>query len=146
MYRLTVKANKTLANVLKDIKLLRTEVNQRLDEHEKQAAVEVNVFQDEKLKILKYVETACNDRTIDLWTSCNSMKRLNSSKQSEKLFMEVKSAERMIEDREKRLAELAKYKLDCFSFTPNETISKLLTSEKSLGILVQKTMHDESST
>ncbi|XP_060556934.1 uncharacterized protein LOC132717477 [Ruditapes philippinarum] len=146
MYRLTVKANKTLANVLEDIKLFRKEINQKLDELEKQAAVEVNVFQDENLKILKEVETACNDRTRDLWTSCNSMKRLNSSKQAEKLFMEVKSAEKMIEDCEKRLVELAKFKVNGYSFTPNETISKLLTSEKSLGILVQKTMHDESTT
>jgi hypothetical protein len=55
------------------------------------------------------------------------MKRLNCSKQAEKLFIEVKSAERMIEDCENRLAELAKFKVNGYTFTPNETISKLLT-------------------
>ncbi|XP_060556948.1 transcription intermediary factor 1-alpha-like [Ruditapes philippinarum] len=128
IYRLTIKANKTLANVLEDIKLFRKEINQKLDELEKQAAVEVNVFQDENVDILKNVETACNDRTIDLLKSCNSMKRLNSSKQAEKLFIEVKSADIMIEDCEKKLAELAKLKVNCYSFTSNKTISKLLTS------------------
>ncbi|XP_045196067.2 uncharacterized protein LOC123551297 [Mercenaria mercenaria] len=142
--KITAKSNSSLADVLADIKKFRTEINQRLDELERQAEDAAKTIQKENNKNLKTVQTACDDVTKSLKTTSDSIKHLNTSKQADKLFMELKLAEQMIKDYEKRVHDLEAYDVKEYNFKENKAISTLLEKESSLGTLAEKSLKQPS--
>ncbi|XP_053408503.1 uncharacterized protein LOC123559632 [Mercenaria mercenaria] len=142
--KITAKSNSSLTDVLADIKKFRTEINQRLDKLEKQAEDAAKAIQQENNKNLMTVETTCNDVTKSMKTSSDSIKHLNTSKQTDNLFMELKFAEEMIKDYEKSVNQLASFDVKEYNFIPNKAISNLLDKERSLGTLTEKSLKQRS--
>ncbi|XP_045198981.2 uncharacterized protein LOC123553305 [Mercenaria mercenaria] len=142
--KITAKSNSSLTDVLADIKKFRTEINQRLDELERQAEDAAKTIQKENNKNLETVETICNDVTQSLKTSSDTIKHLNTSKQADKLFMELKLDEQMIKDYEKRVLHLAAYDVKEYNFKENKAISTLLDKESSLGTFAEKSLKQQS--
>ncbi|XP_045196068.2 uncharacterized protein LOC123551298 [Mercenaria mercenaria] len=138
--KITAKSNNSLTDVLADIKKFRREINQRLDELERQAEDAAKTIQKENDKNLKTVETTCNDVTKSLKTSSDTIKHLNTSKLAEQLFIELKIAEQMIKDYEKRVHDLEAYDVNEYNFKENEAISTLLDMERSLGTFAEKSL------
>ncbi|XP_053396814.1 uncharacterized protein LOC123551332 [Mercenaria mercenaria] len=136
----TAQSNNSLTDVLADIKKFRTEINQRLDELERQAEDAAKTIQKENNKNLKTVETTCNDVTKSLKTTSDTIKHLNTSKQADKLFMELKLAQQMIKDYEKSVHDLAAYDVKEYNFKENKAISTLLDKECSLGTFAEKSL------
>ncbi|XP_060595463.1 E3 ubiquitin-protein ligase TRIM33-like [Ruditapes philippinarum] len=91
---MTHKSNSSLKDVIGEIKKFRQEINQRLDELERQAENEAKVIEQENNKHLQAVETACEDITKSLKKSSDKVKQLNRSKQADKLFIDLKLAEK----------------------------------------------------
>ncbi|XP_045189900.2 uncharacterized protein LOC123547125 [Mercenaria mercenaria] len=141
---ITAKFNNSLADVLADINKFRKEINQRLDELERQAEDAAKTIQQEKDKNLKTVETICDDVTKSLKTSSDSIKHLNTTKQADKLFMELKLAEQMIKDYEKCVHQLAACDIKEYIFKPNKAISTLFDKERSLGTITEKSLKQQS--
>ncbi|XP_045216928.2 tripartite motif-containing protein 45-like [Mercenaria mercenaria] len=139
--KITAKSTSSLTDVLADIKKFRKEINKRLDELEKQAENAAKTIQQENNKNLKTIETTCNDVTKSLKASSDTIKHLNTSKQADKLFVELKLAEKMIKDYEKRVHHLAAYDVKEYNFIQNEAISTLLDKERSLGTFSGQTSH-----
>ncbi|XP_045203254.2 tripartite motif-containing protein 2-like [Mercenaria mercenaria] len=137
--KVTASSNSSLKNVLANIDKFRKEVNQRLDELERQAKDAVKVKQQENDKKLKTVETTCDDVSTSLKTRSATIKQLNTSKQAGTLFMELKFAEKMIEDYEKTIQQVTAYEVKEYNFKPNEAMSTIVT-EKSFGKLTTKTL------
>ncbi|XP_053400427.1 uncharacterized protein LOC128557262 [Mercenaria mercenaria] len=135
--KMTGNSNSSLADVLADIKTFRKEINQRLDELERQVEDAAKAIQQENAKNLKTTETTCDDVTKSLKTMFDSIKHLNTSKQADRLFMELKSAEKMIRYYENTIQHISAYDVEEYNFKPNEIISTLL--ETSLGTLTKKT-------
>ncbi|XP_045215515.2 uncharacterized protein LOC123565791 [Mercenaria mercenaria] len=144
MKKIIAKSNSSLTNVLADIKKFRKELNQRLDELERQAEDAAKAIQQENNENLKTVETTCNDVTKSLKTSSDTIKHLNTPKHADKLFMELKFAEQMIKDYEKRVHQSAAYDVKEYNFMPNKSISTLLDKERSLGTFIEKSLKQPS--
>ncbi|XP_045216819.2 uncharacterized protein LOC123566614 [Mercenaria mercenaria] len=142
--KITAKSNSSLTDVLADIKMFRKEINQRLDELEKQAEDAAKTIQQENNKNLKTVETTCNDVTKSMKISSDTIQHLNTTKQADKLFMELKLAEQMIKDYEKRVQQLTAYDIKEYNFKPNKTVSTLLEKERSLGTFTEKSLKQPS--
>ncbi|XP_053405815.1 uncharacterized protein LOC123566449 [Mercenaria mercenaria] len=138
--KITAKSNSSLTDVLADIKKFRTEINQRLNELERQAEDAAKTIQQENNKNLKTVETTCDDVTKSLKTSSDAIKHLNTTKQADKLFMELKLAEQMAKDYEKRVHHLSVYGVKEYNFRPSKAISTLLGKERSLGTFTEKSL------
>ncbi|XP_060565923.1 uncharacterized protein LOC132724959 [Ruditapes philippinarum] len=138
--KMTNKSNSSLKDALADIKMFRQEINQRLDELERQIEDAANVIQKENNKHLKAVEETCEDITKALKTSSDTIKRLNTSKQAHKLFMELKLAEKTMKNVEGKKLQLSSYDIKEFNFKTNDAILDLLKTEKSLGTFKQKTL------
>ncbi|XP_053390730.1 E3 ubiquitin-protein ligase TRIM71-like [Mercenaria mercenaria] len=142
--KITAKSNSSLTDVLADIKKFRTEINQRLDELERQAEDAAKTIQKENNTNLKTVETTCDDVTKSLKTSSDTIKHLNTTKQADKLFMELKLAKQMITDHEKSVHHLAAYDVKEYNFKENKAILTLLDKESSLGTFAEKSLKQPS--
>ncbi|XP_053405673.1 uncharacterized protein LOC123566626 [Mercenaria mercenaria] len=142
--KIIAKSNSSLTDVLADIKKFRREINQRLDELERQAEDAAKAIQQENNKNLKTVETTCDDVTKSLKTSSGIIQHLNTSKQADKLFMELKLAEQMIKDYEKRVHQLAAFDVKLYNFISNKEISTLLEKDRSLGTFTEKSLKQPS--
>ncbi|XP_045216498.2 uncharacterized protein LOC123566453 [Mercenaria mercenaria] len=142
--KLTAKSNSSLTDVLADIKKFRTEINQRLDELERQAEDAVKAIQQENNKNLKKVETTCDDVTKSLKTSSDAIKHLNTTKKADKLFVELKLAKQMIKDYKKRVHQSAAIDVKEYNFRLNKAISTLLDKERSLGTFTEKSAKQPS--
>ncbi|XP_053397062.1 uncharacterized protein LOC128556349 [Mercenaria mercenaria] len=138
--KLTAKSNSSLADVLISIKKFRKEINQRLDVLERQVENAAKAIQLENDKNFKSVATTCDDVTKSLKISADSIKHLNTSKQADRLFMELKLAEQMIKDYEKSVQQASTYDVKEYNFNSNNTISTFLKTQKSLGSLAQTTI------
>ncbi|XP_053405616.1 E3 ubiquitin-protein ligase TRIM71-like [Mercenaria mercenaria] len=138
--KITAKSNSSLTDILADIKKFRKEINQRLDELERQAEDETKTIQQENNKNLQIVQTTCDDVTKSLKASSDAIKHLNISKQADKLFMELKLAEQMIKDYEKHVPQSAAFDSKQYNFVPNKAISTLLDKARSLGALTEKSL------
>ncbi|XP_060577449.1 uncharacterized protein LOC132734678 [Ruditapes philippinarum] len=126
---------KSLTEALTDILKFRAKINQRLDEMERQVKKAAKVIQEDNVKDLKTVETACRDVFKSVKSSSDVIKNLNTSKQANDLFMELKHAQQMIKEYEHSVSKLSEFEVKEYNFEPNEVISNLLAKEKSLGTL-----------
>jgi primosomal protein N'' len=139
------KSDGSLSSVLDDIKKFRKEINERLDELEQQAEDAAMRILQENRENLNKVETACSDVTIFLEKAANELKHLNTSKQSDKLFMELKHAEEMVKQYEIKFDEFTNFDIKEFNFNPNKTISSLLSvKEINLGTFLPITLQMKS--
>ncbi|XP_053376428.1 uncharacterized protein LOC128547505 [Mercenaria mercenaria] len=133
------KSAKSLKDVLAEIKSFRQEINQRIDELEKKAIERAKDLQKENNTILKRAEKTCNDITKSIEASSDTIKQLRDSKQAARLFIELKSAEKLIRDQEKRLLQLpSPENVTEFCFLPSPAIISSLQEEKSLGTITHK--------
>ncbi|XP_060568781.1 uncharacterized protein LOC132727327 [Ruditapes philippinarum] len=141
---MTNKSNSSLKDALAAIKKFRQEINQRLDDFERQTEDAAKVIEQENNKHLKAAETTCKDMKKSLKTSLDNIKQLNISKQANKLFMELKLAEKTIQNMEGKTQQLLSYDIKEHNFRSNNVILNLIKTEKSLGTLTQKTFYTES--
>jgi DNA-binding beta-propeller fold protein YncE len=139
--KITAKSDSSLTEVLADIKKFRQEVNHWLDELEKAVEDEAIAIQEQNEKNLKTVERAWNDISQSMMTSFNSIQYLNTSEQADKLFMELKLANQMIEGTKRSFLDQTDFDLSQFSFKPSNTLSSLLKEEKSLGEISGKNLN-----
>ncbi|XP_060601542.1 uncharacterized protein LOC132754832 [Ruditapes philippinarum] len=142
--KMTYKSISSLKESLAEIKKFRQEINQRLDELERQTEDAAKVLEQENNKHLKAVETTYEDITKSLKASSDKIKQLNTSKQSDKLFMELKLAEKTIKDMEEKELKLSSYDFKEHKFKANVAILTKLKAEKSLGTLMQRTLNKEA--
>ncbi|XP_060559946.1 uncharacterized protein LOC132719987 [Ruditapes philippinarum] len=140
---MTVKSDRSLKDALEDIKKFREEINQRLDELERQVVHVVTVNEKENNSNIAAVETACEEISKTVEISSGKLKQLNASKQANKLFMELKLAEKIMEDVEKTATQLSTYDVKEHNFEANETILTKLKMERTLGTLTKKTLNKE---
>ncbi|XP_060554351.1 E3 ubiquitin-protein ligase TRIM33-like [Ruditapes philippinarum] len=140
---MTAKSNRSLKDALEDIKKFRKEINQRLDKLERHIVHLVKVTEQENNSNITSVETACEEITKPWKISSEKINQLNTSKQANALFMELKLAEKMMEDVEKTAPQLSTYDVKEHHFEANETILTKLKTERSLGTLTQKTLNKE---
>jgi hypothetical protein len=140
---MTRKSNRSLKDALEDIKKFRKEINQRLDELERQVVHVVKVTEQENNSNITSVETSCEEVTKSLKRSSEKIKQLNTSTQANTLFMELKIAEKIMEDVEKTALHLSTYDVKEHNFQANKTILTKLITERSLGTLTQKTLNKE---
>ncbi|XP_060562029.1 uncharacterized protein LOC132721695 [Ruditapes philippinarum] len=141
---MTYKSNSSLKDALVDIKKFRQEINQRLDELERQTEDAAKVIEQENNKHLKAVETTCKDITKSLKISSDKIKQLNTTKQADKLFIDLKLAENKIKVMKEKLPTLSSFDIKEYNFQSNDVISNLFKTEKSLGTLTHKTLNTES--
>ncbi|XP_060561848.1 uncharacterized protein LOC132721544 [Ruditapes philippinarum] len=134
---MTGKSNRSLKDALEDIKKFRIEINQRLDELERQVVHVVKVAEQENNSNITAVETSCEEVTNSLKISSEKIKQLNTSKQANALFMELKLAENIMKDVEKTALQFSSYDVKEHHFQANETILTKLKTERSLGTLTQ---------
>jgi hypothetical protein len=139
--KMTNKSNSSLKEALADIKMFRQEINQRLDELERQIKDAAKVKEQENNKHLKAVETTCKDITKFLKISSDKIKQLNTPKQADQLFMELKLAKKTMKNDEEKKLQLLSYDIEEHNFRANEAILDLLKTEKSLGTLTQKNLN-----
>ncbi|XP_045216853.2 E3 ubiquitin-protein ligase TRIM71-like [Mercenaria mercenaria] len=142
--KIIAKSNSSLTYVLSDIKKFRKEINQRLDELERHAEDAANAILQENNKNLKTVQTTFNDVTKSLKTSSDAIEHLNTSKEADKLYMELKYAERMIKDYETRVHHLEAYDVKKYTFKPNKAISTLLNNLRSVGTFTENSLKQQS--
>ncbi|XP_060561840.1 uncharacterized protein LOC132721537 [Ruditapes philippinarum] len=140
---MTGKSNRSLKDALEDIKMFRIEINQRLDELERQVVHVVKVAEQENNSNITAVETSCKEVTNSLKISSEKIKQLNTSKQANTLFMELKLAEKIMKDVEKTALQLSSYDVKEHHFQANEKVLTKLKTERSLGTLTHNTLNKE---
>ncbi|XP_060553394.1 uncharacterized protein LOC132714515 [Ruditapes philippinarum] len=133
MKKMNKLSNKSLTEALTGILKFRKEINQRLNEMERQVKKAAKVIRENNSKNLKTVETTCGDVFKSLKSSSDIIKHLNTSKHANDLFMELKHAEQMIKEYEQSVSKLSEFEVKEYNFEPNVVISNLLAKEKSLG-------------
>ncbi|XP_060572484.1 uncharacterized protein LOC132730546 [Ruditapes philippinarum] len=141
---MTYKSNSSLKESLAEIKKFRQEINQRLDELERQAEDAAKVITQENNKHLKAVETTCEDITKFLKASSDKIKQLNTSKKADKLFMELKLAEKTMKDMEEKELKLSSFDIKEHHFKANVAILTKLKEEKYFGTLIERTLNKEA--
>ncbi|XP_060588120.1 uncharacterized protein LOC132743608 [Ruditapes philippinarum] len=128
--KMTAKSEKSLTDALADIKKFRYEINQRLDELERQAEHSAKILQEEIDNNLKKVERNCEDAKTSLKVASDFIKHLNTSKQEDRLFMEMKLAEQMIEEYEDNVQQVTSYKVAEYTFQANDELSDLVVKKE----------------
>ena len=128
-------SNSSLSKALKDMKAFRTEINQWLDELEKQIEEAAKVIQKENATQLTRVEKECEDLLKSLNISSDAITQFNTSNQANDLFVEVKQTDQKIKEYEQSIARLTALDVKIYNFEPNEAISNLLSVEESMGTL-----------
>ncbi|XP_060576859.1 uncharacterized protein LOC132734162 [Ruditapes philippinarum] len=140
--KMTNKSNTSLKDALADIYKFRQEFNQKLDELEKQTKDAAKVIEQENSNHMKAVETACEDIIKSLKTSADTIKQLNTSKQADKLFMELKLAEKTLRDVERKTLQLSSCAIKEIKFKAVQATADLLKTEKSID--TQRTINIKS--
>ncbi|XP_060595731.1 E3 ubiquitin-protein ligase TRIM71-like [Ruditapes philippinarum] len=129
------ESNKSLKDVLTDIKKFRTRINRRIDELERQVVEAAKVIQNDNSKNLTEIETVYGDLSKSLKSFSDDIKHFNTSKKANDLFIELKHAEQMIKHYDQSVAKLSESEVKTYTFQPNKAISSLFDKEKSIGIL-----------
>ncbi|XP_060578593.1 uncharacterized protein LOC132735634 [Ruditapes philippinarum] len=132
---MTYKSNSSLKDAFVDIKKFRQEINQRLDELERQAEDAAEVIEHYNNKHLKAVEEICEVITKSLKISADKIKQLNTSQQANKLFMELKLAEKTIQNVEGIAQQFLSYDIKEHKFQSSDRILNVFKKKKSLGTL-----------
>ncbi|XP_045206765.2 E3 ubiquitin-protein ligase TRIM71-like [Mercenaria mercenaria] len=139
--KMTEKSNASLTDALAEIKKLRKEINQRLDAMENEAENEARSLKKDNDQRLKTAQATCDDVIKDLQESSDNIKQLNTSKQADRLFVELKATEQLIHENKKYMPHLMTVEnVEEYHFKPNLDISALFENEKSLGTLTTKAL------
>ncbi|XP_045209136.2 uncharacterized protein LOC123561048 isoform X2 [Mercenaria mercenaria] len=144
--KMIVQSNNSIKNVLEDIKKFRKEINQKIDKLEKQAVDAVSDISQSNDKSLKAIETNYEEATKSLKIAADSVDLLNTSRQAERLFVELEKAENLIKHQEDKISQvftsgyIKEYKIE-----PNKDISSLLDTENLLGTLTCNALHYSST-
>ncbi|XP_060559965.1 uncharacterized protein LOC132720007 [Ruditapes philippinarum] len=136
--KMTDKSSSSLKEALANIRKFRQEINQRLDELERQTENEATVIEQENKKHLKVVETTCEDVIKAMKRLSDNIRRLNTSNQADQLFMELKLAEKKMKDIEDKSLQLTSYNNSEVTCKINEGILVMLRTETSLATWIQK--------
>ncbi|XP_053391385.1 transcription intermediary factor 1-alpha-like [Mercenaria mercenaria] len=143
--QMVAKSNTSLTDVLAEIAKFRKEINQRLDELEKEASDAANALKQENDTKLKTTEETCDNVSKSLKASSDMIKQLNTTKKADRLFTELKNADQLIRDCEKRMSQVKTTGITKeYTFDPSEAIQTFLQNEKSLGTLNAKTLEQPS--
>ncbi|XP_053396219.1 E3 ubiquitin-protein ligase TRIM71-like [Mercenaria mercenaria] len=138
--RMTIKSSNSLTDVLAEIKKLRQKTNRKLDEMEKAAEDAAKAIQLDNHASMKTAETTCGDAIKSVKALSDSIKQLNTSKQADKLFLELQHAKQLVTSNNDMLSGLKSPEdVKEYYLVPSNTISILLENEKSLGTLATKT-------
>ncbi|XP_045214612.2 uncharacterized protein LOC123564826 [Mercenaria mercenaria] len=139
--KMTEKSNASFKDVLAEIKKFRKEINQRLDAMEKEAENAAKSLKKDNDQRLKTAQATCDDVTKDLQESSDTIKQLNTSKEADKLFMELKNAEQLLKENERKISQLTTAgDVKEYHFELNLDISTLFENKKSLGTLTTKAL------
>ncbi|XP_053392693.1 transcription intermediary factor 1-alpha-like [Mercenaria mercenaria] len=145
--QMVAKSNTSLTDVLAEITKFREEINQRLDELEKEASDAANALKQENDTRLKTTEEICNGLINSLKASSDIIKHLNITKKADRLFTELKNADQLIQDSEKRMLHVKCTGVTKeYTFDPSQVIQSLLQNKKSLGTLTAKILEQPSPT
>ncbi|XP_045213251.2 E3 ubiquitin-protein ligase TRIM71-like [Mercenaria mercenaria] len=137
--QMVAKSNTSLTNVLAEIKQFRDEINHRLDELEKETSDAANALKQENDTRLKTTEETCDNVSKALKASSDMIEEVNTTKKADRLFTELKNAEQLIRDSEKRMLQVKSTGATKeYTFDPSQAIQSLLQNEKSLGTLTAK--------
>ncbi|XP_045213309.2 E3 ubiquitin-protein ligase TRIM71-like [Mercenaria mercenaria] len=137
--QMVAKSNTSLTDVLKEITKFREEINRRLDELEKEASDAANILKQENETRLKTTAETCDSLIKSLKASSDMIKQLNTTKKADRLFTELKNAEQLIRDSEKKMMHVKSTGVTKeYTFDPSQAIQTLLQNEKSLGKLTAK--------
>jgi hypothetical protein len=142
--KMAYKSNSSLKESLAAIKKFRQEINQRLDELERQTEDAAKVNEQDNNKHLKAAETTYEDINKSLKELSEKIKQLNTSKQADKLFKELKLAEKIMKDMEEKELKLSSYDIKEHHFKANVAILTNLKAEKSFGTLTQRTLNKKA--
>ena len=138
------KSNKSLTVALEDLQKLQTEVNQKLNDWKVQIEEAAKSIHNENSKKLMTIETMNDDITKSLKTSSDLIEHLNTSKQANDLFIELKHAEQMLEDKKLSIAKLTEIDIKEYNFQPDEKITNLLEKAKTMGTLIGQSIKPAS--
>ncbi|XP_053401576.1 uncharacterized protein LOC128557679 [Mercenaria mercenaria] len=139
------KSNTSLKDVLAEISKFRQEINQRLDVVEKKAKDAAKTLQQENETKLKTTKTTFVNTIQSLKATCDKIKHLNLTRKADRLFIEIKNAERLILENAKIISQLTTTKdIKEYVFKPSPAIKTLLQNEKSLGTLTPKLLKQPS--
>jgi hypothetical protein len=134
------KSINSLKDALTDIKKYRHEINQRLDELERETEDAAKVIEQNNIKCLEEVD---KDTPKSLEIVLDKIKQLNTSKLADKLFMELNLAKQLLKYLQKKTRQLATYDLKEYNLEANESILMQLKQEMSLGTITQKSLKQE---
>jgi hypothetical protein len=138
MKQRVAKSKTSLEDAIVEIENFRKEINKRLDELEMEVKDTATTIQHDNNKKLKTTETACDDINKSLQASADTLKHLNTNKETDQLFTELKIAQQLILLNENIAKQLPTTNdVDEYTFESNHAIKKLLQNEKSLGTLIK---------
>ncbi|XP_045215487.2 uncharacterized protein LOC123565763 [Mercenaria mercenaria] len=137
--QMIVKSNDSLSDVISEIKTSRRVINKRLDELQKIAEESANALKTENIAILKSSETTCEDITRVLKASSDSLKQLNTSKEADMLFIDMKSAMKVINENETLISQLEQTTSNVkeYHFKPNKAILTFVEKVGDMGTLTE---------
>jgi hypothetical protein len=141
----TVKSNSSLSDTLAEIKKFRQEINQRLDKLERKTVNAAEIIHIQNDRYLQSVQKICEDIATLLQASSEMIRQVNTSKQANKLFVELKLAEKNMKNIEAYTPELMSYEIREHNFIPNEAILTQVTTEKTLGIIIEENLNKKST-
>ncbi|XP_060586833.1 E3 ubiquitin-protein ligase TRIM71-like isoform X1 [Ruditapes philippinarum] len=129
----------SLKNAIAENENFKKEIHKGFDKLEKEVKDTATTVQLDNNKKLKTTETTCDDINKSLQASADTLKYLNSNKQTDQLLTELKRAQQLIQDNNNILSQLPTINdIDEYIFEPNQAIKKVLQDEKSLGTLSSK--------
>ncbi|XP_045208281.2 uncharacterized protein LOC123560085 [Mercenaria mercenaria] len=132
--------------VLIDIKKFRKEIDKKMDTLERQAEDAVSDIQKNNAKRLETVEETYAEVSKSLKASAEAIKTINTSKQAERLFIELKHAGKVVQEQTDKLSQLSTSAyIGVYHFEPNKAISSFLETEVSLATLLFNTTPCSSS-
>ncbi|XP_060595693.1 uncharacterized protein LOC132749808 [Ruditapes philippinarum] len=137
-------SNEALTDVLTEIKVFRLKINQRLDEIEREAEKKMQVIKLKNDSNLKRMEIICNNVKMKLTESVDLLKQLNDSKQADKLFVELKTAGKLVKDSKKTLLQFRSHKdIREYHFQPNQELLDSIQKENAIG-KITSVFHQET--
>lgn len=137
----TALSNASLREVLSEIAKFRKEIDQKLDELETSAEEKTKSIHRANKRKQHEIEKQCADITKSLEERRSCIKHLNTSDQSDKLFIELKEAEKIVERSRSAFQLLTVSDIEEYKFLPNGEIRNLFGQEKSIGKVIQKSIN-----
>ncbi|XP_060558517.1 E3 ubiquitin-protein ligase TRIM33-like [Ruditapes philippinarum] len=127
------KSDKSLTDAMADLRKFRIEINERLDKLESETETIAKAIQQETSLNLEKFKTKCEEVTKSLTPWLDTIPHLNKQMQADRLFMQIKLAEQMIQDYKETILQIAANDVKQYKFEPNKDLKSLLHEEKFLG-------------